>query len=247
MTITLLNTPETFESLQPFISLQDHNDNMMEIRKQYNDHLTKSEKRILDHISQYSCKYPGLSYKSKEKVARDLEISKRTVIRACNKFAALGFIKQHAVKRHNGDRRQSSNIIVFIRLKQDVTPECHPKKALPESLVPSYTKDTVNPDEMIKKGLANKMPKRIAHVLSAFFDAEGMYNAYGAMLRGKASIDRTIAFEQHEDEYYKTILSVMELHKRGKVRKDLFGMINKAVANTTKRLHVTSMFNSIFE
>lgn len=247
MKITLENTHDTYKSLQQFQSIEEHNENFKEIRKKFNEQLTKSERQVLDHINLYSCKYPGISFKSKTKIAIELGISRRTVIRACNKFEDLGFIKQYALKRHNGDHRRSTNAIVFLSVQQKVTTNCHSKDALKNTKTLINTKDTENHDQLIKQGLAAKMPKRIGAALSSFFDAEGMFNAYGAILRGKASINRDVMFENHENDYYNTVLSVMDSYKRGKVKTNLFGYLHKAIANTTKQICVVQSFNDVFD
>lgn len=248
MTITLENTYETFKLLQPFETLEEHNANISEIRKKYNDRLTKAEQNVLDHLNLYSCKFPGLSFMSKKLIANMLGISQRTVIRACKKLESLGIIVQYALKRHYGDCKQSSNAIVFQKISEEnVTLECHGNNALINTKTLINTKDTENHDQLRKQGLAAKMPKRIATALSAFFDAEGMFNAYGAILRGKASVNREVIIENHENDYYNTVLSVMDSYKRGKVQKNLFGYLHKAIANTTKQICVVQSFNDVFD
>ncbi|WP_144520507.1 HTH domain-containing protein, partial [Bacillus thuringiensis] len=85
----------------------------------------------------------GVSFKSKKKIAEDLNISRRTVIRACQYLESLGIIKQLEMKRKS-DMRQTSNIIVIqpiIAEKQIVTEApiknaeiCHTKKTTTKTL-----------------------------------------------------------------------------------------------------------------
>lgn len=134
---TLLNTPETYSKLQPFQTLKELNSNTELIRERYAKSLTRSAYRVLDILHRYSCKYFGVSYRSKSKIAAELGISRKTVIRACNKLESLGIIQQHELKRHNGDKRRSSNAIVFIPIEpikpmknENVPTEC-PNKETP--------------------------------------------------------------------------------------------------------------------
>ncbi|MFD1926959.1 MarR family transcriptional regulator [Sporosarcina siberiensis] len=132
----LLNTVETYMSLQPFQTIEQLNANTAEIRKQYGDQLTRATYQVLDVLARYSCKYYGVSYRSKSKIATELGITRRTVINACNKLESLGVIVQHELRRHSGDRRQSSNAIVFVAIitiekeikKEDFTPKVHTKE-----------------------------------------------------------------------------------------------------------------------
>lgn len=141
MSITLLNTSETYSALQPFQSIEELNANTSEIRTQFADQLTPSTYAVLDVLHRYASKYYGVSYRSKSKIALELGISRRTVVRACNTLESLGVIEQHALKRHNGDKRQSSNAIVFV---DAVTPECHTVDApnnAPKDLSTTYVTD----------------------------------------------------------------------------------------------------------
>ena len=247
MKIILENTADTYKSLQPFETLNEHNLNIKEIRKQFNDKLTPLERVILDDLNLYSCKFPGLSYKCKTKTARQLKISRRTIIRACNKFESLGFIKQYATKRYNGDRRRSSNVIVFVDIKPPVSTDCHNKKALDYTKTLKDTKGTVNTDDLLKKGLTSKMPTRIGVALSTFFSHSEMHEAYGVILRAKASVDKKITIEQHENDYYTTILSVMSLQKRGKIKSSLFGTLYSAIKSLSKKIYVERLFNDAMD
>lgn len=132
---TLLNTPQTYQSLQPFFTINELNTNTKLIRERYAKDLTRSTYRVLDVLHRYSSKYYGVSYRSKSKIAAELGITRRTVINACNRLESLGIIKQHELKRHNGDKRQSSNAITFIPIesitpaeKEKFTPEIHTKE-----------------------------------------------------------------------------------------------------------------------
>ncbi|MFD1205696.1 helix-turn-helix domain-containing protein, partial [Sporosarcina contaminans] len=100
---TLLNTETTYMSLQPFSSVDELNANTVAIREQFADQLTPSTREVLDVLHRYSCKFPGVCYLSKNKIAEMVGVSRRTVIRACKQLEDLGVIVQHELKRHNGD------------------------------------------------------------------------------------------------------------------------------------------------
>ena len=257
---TLLNTEATYMSLQPFSSVEDLNANTVAIREQYADQMTPSTLAVLDVLHRYSCKFPGVCYLSKSKIAEMVGVTRRTVVRACNALESLGIIVQHELKRHNGDKRQSSNAIVFVKVKkEDVTPECHTLEALantPNSK-PNNTLDTNKPvsvdkkevvkevekrevhDEPlfdIKRGLRDKMPAYLYDILAPYFNLDDLYEAYGTLVRGKASIDRTITFESHEGLFTDAVLSVINSYKRGVVR-NLFAVLYTAASETTAQIY----------
>ena len=258
---TLLNTESTYISLQPFASIDELNKNTVHVRELFSEQLTPSTIAVLDVLHRYSCKYPGVCYLSKNSIAEMVGVTRRTVVRACNALESLGIIVQHETKRFKGDKRQSSNAIVFVSVdKEDVTPECHTKDALINTqLNSSNTLDTSKPvldkkevvivdsvdnlnksveDQQanIKRGLRDKMPTYIYDLLAPYLNLDDLYEAYGTLVRGKASIDRTITFESYEGLYSDAVLSVINAYKRGVVH-NLFAVLYTAVKDTTAQIY----------
>ena len=150
---TLLNVEGTYRALQPFDTVAELNANTTAIRAEYGSEMTRATYDVLDVLHRYSCKYPGVCFLSKSKIAAKLNISRMTVIRACKALAELGVIVEHATRRKGGDRRQSSNAIVFVKIMEvtpDVTPECdtvNTPQESPKNTKPSNTRDTDAPVE----------------------------------------------------------------------------------------------------
>lgn len=147
---TLLNAAGTYRALQPFKSIEELNANTTAIRALYANEMTPATYDVLDVLHRYACKFPGVCFLAKTKIASMLGITRRTVQRACDKLENLGVIKQHTTRRAGGDTRQSSNAIVFLSVETaevtpDVTPECRtintPLNA-PEKTKTLYTDDT---------------------------------------------------------------------------------------------------------
>jgi len=244
----LLNTESTYKMLAPFTTIEQLNANTLAIRQQFGKLLTKATREVLDVLHRYASKYYGVCYLSKSKIADMLDISRRTVIRACELLESLGVIAQYELKRHNGDRRQSSNAIVFLTqiasreafvqtAVVDVTPECHAKDALSDTPKKDLnnTYDTGEGAALIKKGLVSKLPKTLKYVLAPFFDAEELYEMVGVVYKAKASIDRNIQIEDHEDTFRETILSVINAFKRGKT-KSFPAVLYRAIQTTTSSI-----------
>ena len=262
----LLNTESTYKMLAPFTSIEQLNANTKVIRQQFGKQLTKATHEVLDVLHRYASKYYGLCYLSKSKIADMLGISRRTVIRACDLLESLGIIVQYELMRHKGDKRQSSNAIVFLSQisarevieqvsevvsdnmrVQDVTPECHAIEALSNTPKKDLnnTYDTGEHAALIKNGLVSKLPKTLKYALAPFFDAEELYEMVGVVYKAKASVDRHVQIEDHEDTFRETILSVMNAFKRGKA-KSLPAVLYRAIQTTTQSISLKERLSNAF-
>lgn len=108
----LLANEATYRKLSTFQSVEELNE-AMKVHKS-NHKLSDTEREVLDLISRYSCRYPGVCYLSKNKIGEAVGRVRRTIIRVCNRLEELGIIKQYETKRDGGDRRQSTNVIVIL-------------------------------------------------------------------------------------------------------------------------------------
>lgn len=264
---TLLNTVDTYLSLQPFKNVEQLNKNTVEIRNQFADQMTLSTKKVLDVLHRYAVKYPGVCYLAKSTIAEMVGISRRTVIRSCKQLEEFGVIVQHELKRRNGDRRQSSNAIVFVSVEptenvEDTTMSHHAshlntlsktQKSINNTLdteIPSFDKKEVvkidivdNPKKSVdavkadlKRGMRDKMPSYLYDTLAPYFNLDELYQAYGALIRGKAYIDKSIQFETHQGLFTDAVLSVINAYKRGKVR-NLFAVLYAAARDTSAQIY----------
>lgn len=68
---------------------------------------------VLEYIKRHSCRFFGVSWKGKRKIAADIGMSDKTVTRLCKRLESLGIVKQHAMKRAS-DMNQTSNAIVIL-------------------------------------------------------------------------------------------------------------------------------------
>lgn len=237
-TIALLNTEDTYKQLQPFSTIEELNANTTEIRAQYADQMTPSTYAVLDVLHRYASKYYGVSYRSKAKIAISLGITRRTVIRACNALEALGVIKQYELKRHNGDKRRSSNAIVFVPLLPNDTSECHVKDAPNNS--PSNSSTTYATDAAINlatknvvKGIKNASEKTdketdnrvllkeslpsgwYEQVFAYTSDYDDMYRITGELF--KAKVNTNIRIETHVEAFGAVLRSAYGKLKNGRI------------------------------
>lgn len=253
-------TTHTYQLLQPFNTKEQLNANTIAIRNQYNSLLTPAAKKVLDFIHTHACKFFGVCYMSKSKIAKQLELHRSTVIRACEQLESLGIIVQYETKRVNGDKRQSTNAIVFVHqlaAKEAfivrATPECDTIDTLLDTHKSlNNTNDTEAPYKneskktLLKDGLKAKLPETLQHALSPFFDdVSELYEVVGTIYKAKASIDKDIRIEDHASVYYTNILSVINAWGRGKA-KSLHGVMYRAIQNVTRTIWLKERTNSFF-
>lgn len=238
MTITLLNTPETYSALQPFNTIEELNANTREIRARFADQLTPSTYAVLDVLHRYASKYYGVSYRSKAKIAVELGISRKTVTRACNTLESLGIIEQYALRRHNGDRRRASNAIVFIAMEEptnlaDVPTAC-PGIDAPTNAIkrPSTTYVTdapikkndrnvvkeAKPSEVVdtKALLKDSLPAGWYEEAVAYAtDYNDLYRITGELF--KAKVNTNIRIETHVEEFGAVLRGAWAKLKNGRI------------------------------
>lgn|GEM_PF-1958780 len=252
MTSKLLNTTETYSKLQSFTSISILNEAVKMHRQNFSNQLTKSEQATLDLLARFACKYIGVCYLAKSKIADMLEVNIRTVRRACNTLESLGIIKQYPLKRHNGDRRQSSNAIVIQAPKADVLPQCPPKEAPIKTSNTKNTYDTekceitdqVNESIALKEGLITKLPSAIK-AIAPFFQMEELYCIAGTVYKAKAAVDRNISLEEHEDLYRNALLSIIHAFKRGRIL-HLHGAIYTTIKRLTRSIQTQALANEVW-
>lgn len=103
-----LTSFETVEQLNQTVRQYKDMINAMELRQD----LKRNLLTVMEYLKRHSCKFFGVSFKGKRKIAADLEMSDKTITRLCKRLEVLGFIKQYAMKRSN-DMQQTSNAIVI--------------------------------------------------------------------------------------------------------------------------------------
>lgn len=248
--MTLLNTKSTYQSMQSFDTVKEMNAVVKHYKDQYKSQITKSVYAVLDFISQWACKYVGVCYLSQRKIAEELNISYKTVQRSIAVLVDLNVIKKYDSKRHNGDKRRSTNILVIQNVDVNVQTECPDKETLLYTQNINNTDDTVvtpqkiDKESLIKKGLTIKLPQPL-QFLSAFFDSNELYSIVGTIYKAKAATDRNIQIEEHEQEYRESILSVINAYKRGKT-KSLHGLLFHSIKAVTRSIQMKSRLYDAF-
>lgn len=108
----------TYSNLATFETI----DHLNETVRKYKDEIAEMNLRqdvkrnlltVLEYIKRHSCRFFGVSWKGKRKIAADLGLSDKTITRLCQRLESLGIIRQHALKRAS-DMQQTSNAIVIV-------------------------------------------------------------------------------------------------------------------------------------
>ena len=229
-------TDDVLRQFVQFDSVAEMNEVVAIHRRQ----LSKGERQVLDAIARFACKYVGVSFVSKAKLAvLSGYASRRSVIRVCQRLESYGIIKQYETRRAKGDRGQTVNIIVIqpANLSQaDDTGNGH-RLETPKETTYTIQMDTEDTTDVIKRGLKSAMPAPIYAALSPFFNGEDLYETYGILLRAKASGegDDFVSLEDYADQYMDVFYSAIRQVKLGKVDY-LQGYLYASWRNLTKEI-----------
>lgn len=253
------------EQVRPYInfkSSEEMDKHFNLFRKKHRYELTETDNKVLFVLNGFAFKFPGACKVTPEKVATAAGVSVASVKRAISKATKLGLIKR-IPQRKDGGRRQGVTVYQFQRFELELEPQtlsdrendekpCESKiqagKIKVESLIlllPSFkdlkdTKTTKAPEksEALKNGLLSKLPSVFTKAISPFMSsADDIHRLVGAIFNGKKSIDKSVRVEQHEDLYYKAIVSVFESQKRAERKEktfNVFAVMFKAIADVTK-------------
>ncbi|MDC2863880.1 helix-turn-helix domain-containing protein [Bacillus sp. BP-3] len=123
--IDVIASEESFHNLSSFKELEELNKTI----RTYRDVIKTSVRRadvqsrlitLLEILKRHSCKYVGVSFMCKNKLADMLEVSYKTVQRLMKKLVDLDMIKQVSMKRKS-DMLQTANAIVIQPIVEEVS------------------------------------------------------------------------------------------------------------------------------
>ncbi|HFK1407906.1 TPA: helix-turn-helix domain-containing protein [Bacillus cereus] len=123
--IEVVASKESFHNLSPFIEVEELNKTV----RAYRDSIRMLIKRtdvqsklitLLEILKRHSCKYVGVSFLCKNRIAEKMEVSYKTIQRLMKKLVDLEMIKQVAMKRTK-DMLQTSNAIIIQPIVEEVS------------------------------------------------------------------------------------------------------------------------------
>ncbi|MDA2578264.1 helix-turn-helix domain-containing protein [Bacillus cereus] len=190
--IDVIATKESFHNLSSFKDVEELNKTV----RAYRDAIRMSIKRtdvqsklitLLEILKRHSCKYVGVSFLCKNRIAEKMEVSYKTVQRLMNRLVDLEMVKQVAMKRKS-DMMQTANAIIINPIAEEVSDKkpgkkdekCPTIKTTPVSLkqnIKDINKRNSNensntPEENIEQAdfVAHWVPKRFVSLVSSFYN-----------------------------------------------------------------------------
>ncbi|PGC96683.1 cytosolic protein, partial [Bacillus toyonensis] len=115
----------SYQNLSSFTDVEELN----KVVRTYRDVIRTSVKRadvqvrlitLLEILKRHSCKYVGVSFLCKNRIAEKMEVSYKTIQRLMKKLVDLDMIKQVAMKRKK-DMLQTSNAIIIQPIVEEVS------------------------------------------------------------------------------------------------------------------------------
>ncbi|ONG75521.1 cytosolic protein [Bacillus cereus] len=272
--IDVIASKESFRNLSPFIELEELNKTV----RAYRDTIRMSIKRtdvqsklitLLEILKRHSCKYVGVSFLCKNRIAEKMEVSYKTVQRLMNKLVDLEMIKQVSMKRKK-DMRQTSNAIVINPIVEKVsykTPDkspakCPTIKTKPVSLKQKIkdinkrnsNEDNTTLDENIKEAdfVAHWVPERFVSLVSSFYSDSKTIQEFWKVVRQCNKIvnyttgDKAFTKDQELTIGLKAIKEfVMKIKSGAKMQKGKFAYFNGIVNNLMDKFYFDSEFMCI--
>lgn len=189
--IDVIANEVSFHNLSSFTDLEELNKTV----RAYRDTILMSIKRtdvqsklitLLEILKRHSCKYVGVSFLCKNRIAAKMEVSYKTVQRLMKKLVDLDMIKQVSMKRKK-DMLQTSNAIIIQPIVEEVSnkvdtkspTKCPTIKTTPSSLKQNIkdknkrnsNENSNTPEENIKEAdfVAHWVPERFVSLVSSFY------------------------------------------------------------------------------
>ncbi|WP_410985915.1 helix-turn-helix domain-containing protein [Bacillus paranthracis] len=269
--IDVIATKESFHNLSSFKDVEELNKTV----RTYRDTIRMSIKRtdvqsklitLLEILKRHSCKYVGVSFLCKNRIAEKMEISYKTVQRLMKKLVDLEMIKQIAMKRTK-DMLQTSNAIIIQPVVEEVSnkvdtkspTKCPTIKTTPISLkqnIKDINKRNSNensntPEENIEQAdfVAHWVPKRFVSLVSSFYSESKTIQELWKVVR---QCNKTINFSTGDKAFDKeqelTIglnaikEFVMKIKSGTKMNKGKFAYFNGIVNNLMDKFYFDKEF-----
>jgi len=269
--IDVIASEESFRNLSLFIELEELNKTI----RAYRDIIRMSIKRtdvqtklitLLEILKRHSCKYLGVSFLCKNRIAEKMEVSYKTVQRLMKKLVDLQMVKQVAMKRTK-DMLQTSNAIIIQPIVEEVSDKvdaksptkCPTIKTTPVSLkqnIKDINKRNSNensntPEENIEQAgfVAHWVPERFISLVSSFYSESKTIQELWKVVR---QCNKTINFSTGKQAFTKdqelTIglkaikEFVMKIKSGAKMKKGKFAYFNGIVNNLMDKFYFDSEF-----
>ncbi|MEB9549517.1 helix-turn-helix domain-containing protein [Bacillus cereus] len=272
--IDVIASEETYSNLSTFKKVEELNKTV----RAYRDTIHMSIKRtdvqsklitLLEILKRHSCKYVGVSFLCKNRIAEKMEVSYKTVQRLMKKLVDLEMIKQVAMKRKK-DMLQTSNAIIIQPIAEEVSnktqgespTKCPTIKTKPVSLkqkIKDINKRNSNEnntilEENIKEAdfVAHWVPERFISLVGSFYSESKTIQELWKVVRQCNKIvnhttgDTAFTKEQELTIGLKAIKEfVMKIKSGVKMKKGKLAYFNGIVNNLMDKFYFDKEFMAI--
>ncbi|MGG0645509.1 helix-turn-helix domain-containing protein [Bacillus mycoides] len=269
--INVIASEESFHNLSTFKEVEELNKTV----RAYRDNIRMSIKRtdvqsklitLLEILKRHSCKYVGVSFLCKNRIAAKMEVSYKTVQRLMKKLVDLDMIKQIAMKRKK-DMLQTSNAIIIQPIVEEVSnkadtkspTKCPTIKTKPVSLkqnIKDINKRNSNensntPEENIEQAdfVAHWVPERFISLVHSFYSESKTIQELWKVVRQCNKIvnhttgDKAFTKDQELTIGLKAIKEfVMKIKSRVKMKKGKFAYFNGIVNKLMDKFYFDKEF-----
>lgn len=258
--IDLVAQPESYKNLSSFIELEELNKTI----RTYRDLIKSSVKRtdvqskliaLLEILKRHSCKYIGVSFLCKNRIADMMEVSYKTVQRLMKKLVDLEMIKQVAMKRPK-NMLQTSNATIIQPIVEEMSDKVDTKSPTKCPTIKTTTislkqnikdinkrnsnENSTTPEENIKEAdfVAHWVPERFVSLVSSFYSESKTIQELWKVVRQCNQVtnfstgDKAFTKDQELTIGLKAIKEfVMKIKSGAKMKKGKFAYFNGIVNN----------------
>ncbi|KMQ14152.1 helix-turn-helix domain-containing protein [Bacillus mycoides] len=269
--IDVIASEESFHNLSTFKKVEELNKTI----RVYRDTIRMSIKRtdvqsklitLLEILKRHSCKYVGVSFLFKNRIAKKMEVSYKTVQRLMKKLVDLEMIKQVAMKRKK-DMLQTSNAIIIQPIVEEVSnkvdtkspTKCPTIKTTPSSLKQNIkdknkrnsNENSNTSEENIKEAdfVAHWVPERFVSLTSSFYSESKTIQELWKVVRQCNKVtnfstgDKAFDKDQELTIGLKAIKEfVMKIKSEAKMNKGKFAYFNGIVNNLMDKFYFDKGF-----
>jgi len=269
--IEVIASKESFHNLSTFKEVEELNKTV----RTYKDTIRMSIKRtdvqskliaLLEILKRHSCKYVGVSFLCKNRIAKKMKVSYKTVQRLMKKLVDLEMIKQVAMKRTK-DMLQTSNAIIIQPIVEEVSDKvdtksptkCPTIKTTPVSLkqnIKDINKRNSNensntPEENIEQAdfVAHWVPERFVSLTSSFYSESKTIQELWKVVRqcnrviNHGTGDKAFTKDQELTIGLTAIKEfVMKIKSGAKMKKSKFAYFNGIVNNLMDKFYFDGDF-----
>ncbi|MDF9625908.1 helix-turn-helix domain-containing protein [Bacillus cereus] len=272
--IEVVASKESFHNLSPFIEVEELNKTVRAYRNSIRMLIKRTDVQsklitLLEILKRYSCKYVGVSFLCKNRIAAIMEVSYKTVQRLMKKLVDLEMIKQIAMKRKK-DMLQTSNAIIIQPIVEEVSDKvdtksptkCPTIKTKPVSLkqnIKDINKRNSNensntPEENMEQAdfVAHWVPERFISLVGSFYSESKTIQELWKVVRQCNKIinhttgDKAFTKDQELTIGLKAIKEfVMKIKSGVKMKKGKFAYFNGIVNNLMDKFYFDKEFMAI--